>query len=103
MYEEKSFLKLFFTISIIVFGVLLLFYGFISGFLDREKIELYDELIIFGIIIAISLLIGFGLTMLERKLKPKNNKDNDENLERVLAQSDGVLEKLDEDIWEDYK
>lgn len=103
MYEEKGFLKLFFTISIIVLGVLLLFYSFISGFLDREKIELYDELIIYGIIIAISLLIGFGLTMLERKLKPKNNQDKDENLEHVLAQSDEVLEKLDEDIWEDYK
>ena len=106
MTKDKHFLKLFFTISVIVLGVFLLIIGFVAGFnwfLDWEKLELRDELIIYGIVIAISLLIGFGFTILEMKLKIKNNEDKDEKLEHVLAQSDEVLEKLEENIWEDYK
>lgn len=106
MTKDKHFLKIFFTISFIVLGVFLLIIGFVAGFnwfLDWEKLELRDELIIYGIVIAISLLIGFVFTMLEMKLKIKDNEDKDEKLERVLAQSDEVLEKLEENVWKGYK
>ena len=106
MNKDKHFLKLFFTISFIVLGVFLLIIGSVAGFnlfLDWEKLELRDELIIYGIVIGVSFLIGFGFTMLEMKLKIKNNEDKEEKLEHVLAQSDEVLEKLEENIWEEYK
>ena len=108
MLKNKSFLKEFLSSTIIILCVLLLVVTSIESynwFFDWDKLELYGELIVYGSVVVVSILLGFGCGVLGYKLKQrdKENEDKDKTLERVLAQSDEVLEKLDENIWESYK
>ena len=106
MFKDKKLLKQFIAGSALSLLVIIIVLCCFTNSSTWYKFDIGGELIIFAILIGTALLFGFLIVMLERKLtKEYKEKDPDERdeTEELLMQSDEVIDKLEENVWEKFE